>query len=65
MDENEDIQHTVLTVTAKDHDECKYRIHIVFAYEYTHMCVSVPLTFLAMCVIRIANNYFHSLTYSL
>lgn len=23
VDENEDIQHTVLTVTAKDHDECK------------------------------------------
>lgn len=31
VDENEDIQHTVLTVTAKDHDECKYRTHI-FAY---------------------------------
>lgn len=26
VDENEDIQHTVLTVTAKDHDECKYSI---------------------------------------
>lgn len=26
VDENEDIQHTVLTVTAKDHDECKYKI---------------------------------------
>ena len=26
VDENEDIQHTVLTVTAKDHDECKYYI---------------------------------------
>ncbi|KAG8223173.1 hypothetical protein J437_LFUL000339 [Ladona fulva] len=26
VDENEDIQHTVLTVTAKDHDECKYRL---------------------------------------
>jgi hypothetical protein len=25
VDENEDIQHTVLTVTAKDHDECEYR----------------------------------------
>lgn len=24
VDENEDIQHTVLTVTAKDHDECTY-----------------------------------------
>lgn len=24
VDENEDIQHTVLTVTAKDHDECKF-----------------------------------------
>lgn len=26
VDENEDIQHTVLTVTAKDHDECKYLV---------------------------------------
>lgn len=25
VDENEDIQHTVLTVTAKDHDECEWR----------------------------------------
>ena len=25
VDENEDIQHTVLTVTANDKDECKYR----------------------------------------
>ena len=24
VDENEDIQHTVLTVTANDKDECKY-----------------------------------------
>lgn len=29
VDENEDIQHTVLTVTAKDHDECKY--YIIYA----------------------------------
>lgn len=28
VDENEDIQHTVLTVTAKDLDECKYRKRI-------------------------------------
>lgn len=27
VDENEDIQHTVLTVTAKDHDECEYLHH--------------------------------------
>ena len=26
VDENEDIQHTVLTVTANDKDECKYFI---------------------------------------
>jgi hypothetical protein len=26
VDENEDIQHTVLTVTAKDHDECSYNV---------------------------------------
>ena len=25
VDENEDIQHTVLTVTANDMDECKYQ----------------------------------------
>ncbi|CAH2104589.1 unnamed protein product [Euphydryas editha] len=31
VDENEDIQHTVLTVTAKDHDECKYLTrHIIY-----------------------------------
>lgn len=34
VDENEDIQHTVLTVTAKDHDECSYSI-IVFRIEIT------------------------------
>ena len=26
VDENEDIQHTVLTVTAKDLDECKFDV---------------------------------------
>lgn len=31
VDENEDIQHTVLTVTAKDHDECKY-LHICWLF---------------------------------
>lgn len=43
MDENEDIQHTVLTVTAKDHDECKYRTYKICMYTRTHthsrMCV--------------------------
>lgn len=29
VDENEDIQHTVLTVTAKDHDECKYCTEVI------------------------------------
>lgn len=29
VDENEDIQHTVLTVTAKDHDECKFIINFI------------------------------------
>jgi len=38
VDENEDIQHTVLTVTAKDHDECECILNIVtrvnkFAFE--------------------------------
>lgn len=33
VDENEDIQHTVLTVTAKDHDECKY-IYKYIQYMY-------------------------------
>ena len=32
VDENEDIQHTVLTVTAKDHDECKYQILNIFSF---------------------------------
>lgn len=32
VDENEDIQHTVLTVTAKDHDECKYQIWNLFKF---------------------------------
>ena len=27
VDENEDIQHTVLTVTANDKDECKYQTY--------------------------------------
>lgn len=31
VDENEDIQHTVLTVTAKDHDECEYIIYLFIA----------------------------------
>lgn len=30
VDENEDIQHTVLTVTAKDHDECEYLALLVW-----------------------------------
>lgn len=34
VDENEDIQHTVLTVTAKDHDECEYLFHIMFICLY-------------------------------
>lgn len=36
VDENEDIQHTVLTVTAKDHDECKY-LHISALMRYTYL----------------------------
>ena len=28
VDENEDIQHTVLTVTANDKDECKFFHHV-------------------------------------
>ena len=30
VDENEDIHHTVLTVTAKDNDECKYFVISVY-----------------------------------
>lgn len=30
VDENEDIQHTVLTVTAKDHDECKLKLNLTY-----------------------------------
>lgn len=36
VDENEDIQHTVLTVTAKDHDECKY-ICIYFMCNFLYL----------------------------
>ena len=32
VDENEDIQHTVLTVTAKDHDECTYLVIVVIIF---------------------------------
>ena len=35
VDENEDIQHTVLTVTASDKDECKcsqFRLIVFFQY---------------------------------
>lgn len=38
VDENEDIQHTVLTVTAKDHDECEYQS---FSYLYINNTFSV------------------------
>lgn len=31
VDENEDIQHTVLTVTAKDHDECEYHCYFLLS----------------------------------
>jgi hypothetical protein len=34
VDENEDIQHTVLTVTAKDLDECKCNIFSYFIPEF-------------------------------
>lgn len=33
VDENEDIQHTVLTVTAKDHDECMFSFYL-FIYQF-------------------------------
>lgn len=33
VDENEDIQHTVLTVTAKDHDECKYNFLVLISQQ--------------------------------
>lgn len=36
VDENEDIQHTVLTVTAKDHDECKLR-----QFTYLHKIIDM------------------------
>lgn len=32
VDENEDIQHTVLTVTAKDHDECKHNLETLINF---------------------------------
>lgn len=38
VDENEDIQHTVLTVTAKDHDECKL---ICFFFQSLYLITSL------------------------
>lgn len=38
VDENEDIQHTVLTVTAKDHDECEF-LHDIFILMSTYVSV--------------------------
>lgn len=35
VDENEDIQHTVLTVTAKDQDECEY---FTFFFPFFSFC---------------------------
>lgn len=44
VDENEDIQHTVLTVTAKDHDECKFDISFQMReFRYSHLGASVLL----------------------
>lgn len=34
VDENEDIQHTVLTVTAKDHDECKFLFYLSIFFSF-------------------------------
>lgn len=34
VDENEDIQHTVLTVTAKDHDECKLDTSVKTIFQF-------------------------------
>ena len=57
VDENEDIQHTVLTVTANDKDECKYQTHVgstlnwsLYIYnmrwlQFTSMFLNVILTF--------------------
>lgn len=51
VDENEDIQHTVLTVTAKDHDECKYiwNIHMydnnIFPHNFFLSAVFLDVVF--------------------
>ena len=34
VDENEDIQHTVLTVTANDKDECKYDVVLTSVFSF-------------------------------
>lgn len=43
VDENEDIQHTVLTVTAKDHDECKFIFTIITEWMHIRFITSIGL----------------------
>jgi hypothetical protein len=58
VDENEDIQHTVLTVTAKDHDECEYWALLLRCSLWGGLLgpsqenLEFPCTFGAFCVRR-------------
>lgn len=45
VDENEDIQHTVLTVTAKDLDECKVSICIWNLFEKKKISIFLSFRF--------------------
>ena len=46
VDENEDIQHTVLTVTASDKDECEYCHNIYQYWGRSFSSLSLSLTIL-------------------
>ena len=43
VDENEDIQHTVLTVTANDKDECKYDMVLTFVFPFPPFSQKIAL----------------------
>lgn len=45
VDENEDIQHTVLTVTAKDHDECMKMFKVSLTNIETKFFIFQPRVF--------------------
>ena len=53
VDENEDIQHTVLTVTANDKDECKYDMVLTFVFPFPPISQKIsfyPLSETKVCL---------------